>query len=168
LVFAPSCCSTRRNATLDAQEETQVTRSLSLPILQPRTYGDCVTGTPLTGTLEERMSGRRECSNYTCRHALRVVRSENVPGRRNNGVAPEWTLDSEAIAAAPSCALDVANRGAHKCSELASMEGKSKRRIQQEVKGAMHSLRDALVGIGEDPQAVYEWMLALMKQEGEE
>jgi hypothetical protein len=142
-------------------------RTFKLPVLQPRTYGECVEGTPLTKSLAERASGQA-CESYQCRHNLRTVRSENVPGRRNNGIAPEWTFDSEAVAASPSCALDVANRGAHKCSELAAMEGKSKRRIQQEVKGAMHSLRDALIERGEGPTAVYEWMLALMKQEGEE
>jgi hypothetical protein len=133
-----------------------MTRSLHLPIIQPRTYGDCVDGTPLTKSLEERASGHA-CEAYTCRHNLRTVRSENVPGRRNHGIAPEWTFDSEAIASSPSCALDVANRGPHRCSEIAEMEGKSKRRIQQEVKGALLSLKDRGIDTAE--------FLALIEQE---
>lgn len=133
-----------------------MTRSLHLPVIQPRTYGECVEGTPLTGSLEDRNAGHA-CEWYACRHNLRTVRSENVPGRRNNGVAPEWTFDSEAIASSPSCALDVANRGPHRCSEIAEMEGKSKRRIQQEVKSALLSLKKR----GVDTRA----MIAMLEEE---
>lgn len=144
-----------------------MTRSLSLPVLQPATYGDCITGTPLTGTRDERMSGRHECAVLGCRQNLRTVRSENVPGRRNNGVAPEWTLDSEAIAAAPSCALDVANsrRGVgYRCSELAEMFGKSKRRFQQEIKAALAKLEAAAEKAGIEDKAI-DAMRALIEME---
>lgn len=122
----------------------------------------------MTGSRDERMSGRFECSVLSCRQNLRTVRSENVPGRRNNGVAPEWTLDSEAIASAPSCALDVANsrRGVgYRCSELAEMFGKSKRRFQQEIKAALLRLETLCKEQGVEDRAI-DAMRALMEEEG--
>ena len=148
-----------------------MTRNVHLPMLNtspPKTYQECISGTPLTGSLRERESGRVECGALSCRHNLRRVSSENVPGRRNKGIAPEWTVDGESIAASPSCALDVANRGAHRCSEIASMEGKSKRRIQQEVRAAVLEYKEALVDadVSEDEiDAVVSSMLAVLEQE---
>lgn len=147
--------------------ERAMTRSLSLPILQPRTYGDCITGTPLTGSREERMGGRVECQRLECRQNLRTVRSENVPGRRNHGKDPEWTLDGEANASAPSCALDVAHarRGiGYRCSELAEMFGKSKRRYQQEIKAALLRLEEECEARGITDKAI-DAMRALMEEE---
>jgi hypothetical protein len=147
-----------------------MTRNL-LPVINtspPATYGECINGTVMTGTLKERESGRVSCAALSCRHNLRRVSSENVPGRRNKGIAPEWTVDGESTASSPSCALDVANRGAHSCSDLAKMEGKSKRRLQQEVRAAVQSYREALVddGVSEDEiDAVVSSMLAVLEQE---
>jgi hypothetical protein len=141
-----------------------------LPVL-PATYGACIDGTPMTGSLEGRLSGREECRVLSCRANLRRVSAENVPGRRNNGIGPEWTVDSEAIAASPSCALDVANRGAHRCGEIAEMEGKSKRRIQQEVRAAVLEYKEALELAGIEPHEVTRTigaMLAVLERERRE
>jgi hypothetical protein len=161
-----------------------VTRTRSLPVLDewddlldridrdrtcqpPRTYGGCIAGTELTGTLRERLSGRKECGALACCHNLRTVRSESVPGRRRGGTAPEWTLDSEAIAASPSCALDVASvrRGiGYRCSELAEMFGRSTRRYQQEVKAALLRLETLCAEQGIEDSAI-DAMRALMEEE---
>lgn len=148
-----------------------MTRNPRLPVLQcspPRTYDECIKGTPITGSLKEREQGRVDCRALTCRMNLRRVSAENVPGRRYAGVGPEWSVDSEAIAASPSCALDVANRGAHRCSEIADMEGKSKRRIQQEVRAAVLEFKEALIDadVSEDEiDAVVGSMMAVLEQE---
>lgn len=116
----------------------------------PQTYGDCCKGTdPRTGTLEDRLAGRKQCSILSCRSNLLVLLPSDVQGRRHNGRAPEWTVSGEADASSPSCALDEANRGAQTCAVIAEKTGLTKRRIQQLVKQGIESLRDAGVDVTE-------------------
>jgi hypothetical protein len=149
---------------------------LHLPVLNrhapPATRAECIAGTPSTGSLEERRAGRAECSAYRCRHNLRRIDAENVPGRRNNGRDPEWTFDSEMIRhGGPSCALDIADAGAHRCSEIAAIEGKSKRRIQQEAKAAVIAWREACIDAGlpaEDVRLYIKDLLRMLDEERRE
>jgi len=130
-----------------------------LPVLlpTPRTYGDCCTGTELTGTLEQRATGQHQCRVYQCRKNLLRTDSQDVPGRRRDGVAPEGTFSGANVSAsAPSCAIDVAN--AHPAgmsnAEVAGLMGLDKRRCEQIVKawrensGAveLYRLRQTLMG----------------------
>jgi hypothetical protein len=111
-----------------------------LPVLRPRrpaTRGDCIAGTDLTGSRDERMTGRAQCGAYDCRHNLSVVESESVPGRRHGGLAPEWTVTDRGDAGAPSCCLDVADTGPHTPAEIARYLGTSKRRVEQIIKAAL-------------------------------
>lgn len=131
-----------------------------LRVLMPATYGECVAGTSMTGSLEERLAGKRQCLVFQCRLNLLSVSSQNVPGRRHNGKSPEWTVSGEnPKATAPSCALDIANQGPHTCAEIADIEStpEHKRRVQQEVRGALQSL----AGKGVDTRE----FLALLDQE---
>jgi hypothetical protein len=99
---------------------------------QPRTYGDCIAGTRVTSSLEQRMAGRAQCERYGCRHNLLRIDSADRQGRTHNGVAPELTLSGENVhAGAPSCALDVANTGPKSSREVAAIEGLTARRVEQ-------------------------------------
>lgn len=135
-----------------------------LPVLgpgyrPPATRGECVAGTDLTGSLEQRKQGK-QCGAYECRYHLAVVQSSDVPGRRFDGVSPEWTVSGDNISAsAPSCALDVAdaNPAGMSNGDVAEIMGISRRRVEQIVKawratnGAveMYELRASLMENGE-------------------
>src|SRR5512139_1456395 len=110
----------------------------------PRTYGDCCAGTDTrTGTLEQRLNGRKQCEVLECRNNLSKLLPEDVQGRRHNGRAPEWTVTSEDDASKPSCAIDVGNQRPGRgflCGEIAEMTGLTKRRIQQLVRQAVKRL----------------------------
>lgn len=100
----------------------------------PATRACCLSGTPTTGSLDERRQGRRSCEAFSCRHNLLVTDSGDMPGRRHGGLAPEWTLRGDNTSAgAPSCALDVADEGEHSSAEVAALLGISKRRVEQIV-----------------------------------
>jgi hypothetical protein len=109
-----------------------------LPVILPhaRTRGDCVEGTALTGSREARTNGQAQCLQVSCRHNLLCARSEDRPGRRHGGLAPEWTLRGETSASAPSCALDVADAGPKSMREIAEFTGLTKRRVEQVLKAA--------------------------------
>jgi hypothetical protein len=102
----------------------------------PPTRGDCVEGVPNTGSKADRIAGRAQCQAYTCRHNLLMTDSANVPGRRHNGLAPEWTLTERGNAGSPSCALDVADTGPKTADEISKLTGFTKRRIEQVLKKA--------------------------------
>jgi hypothetical protein len=104
------------------------------------TRGDCISGTPGSGSKDDRIAGRKQCSVYACRFNLLVDASEDVPGRRHDGLAPPWTLSGRVDATAPSCALDVADTGPKSAAEIADMMGfDDKRRIEQLLKQALSS-----------------------------
>lgn len=101
-----------------------------LPVLLTR--GDCIEGTPITGSRDERMRGQAQCMRLECRHNLLADESSTRPGRRHDGLAPEWTVRGENTSAgAPSCSLDVADTGPKSAAEVAAIVGLSKRRIEQ-------------------------------------
>lgn len=105
----------------------------------PATRGDCVAGTPLTSDRDTRQAGGAQCRAYTCRHNLLRMDSADVPGRRHDGLAPEWTLVASTLATAPSCALDVADQHPEGLSsrEVARLAGVSTRRVEQIVRAAL-------------------------------
>lgn len=116
-----------------------------LPILgdahrPPRTRGECIRGTPKTGSLEERRAGKVQCAAYECRHNLLAIPSAEVPGRRYDGLAPEWTLTDRGTASSPSCALDESDAGPKSCAEIARIMGfRDKRRVEQILHDALQS-----------------------------
>ena len=110
-----------------------MTRSINhrLPVIRQ----DCLTGTPITGSLEQRQRGQVQCMNLGCRHNLLADESSTRPGRRHGGLAPEWTVRGENTnAGAPSCSLDVADTGPKSAAEVAAILGMSRRRVEQVVK----------------------------------
>lgn len=121
-----------------------MTRPLNhrLPVLgpdfrPPRTRGECIEGTPVSSSRAERQAGNAQCACFACPHNLLVEHSENRPGRRYAGVAPEWSFRGDnPSATAPSCVLDVvdANPAGLAASEVAKVLGISKRRVEQIVK----------------------------------
>lgn len=101
----------------------------------PRIRQDCISGTELTGSLEERLAGRMQCGYYHCkRFNLNVLESESMPGKRYDGIAPPGTIRTHhTSASSPSCALDVVHMHPNGLSaaEIAQIMGESKRRIEQ-------------------------------------
>ena len=110
-----------------------------LPVFAPeqraRTRGDCLSGTHATGSLEERMTGQRQCMQ-PCRYSLLWTTSNDMPGRRHDGLAPEGTLRGKTSASAPSCALDVAGTGPKSAREIARITGDTTRSIEMWLKEA--------------------------------
>jgi hypothetical protein len=102
----------------------------------PPTRGHCIDGAPNTGSREDRWAGRATCEAYACKYNLAMQDSASVPGRRHNGLAPEWTLTDRGDASSPSCALDVADLGSHSPAQIAKYTGFDKRRIEQVIKKA--------------------------------
>ncbi len=124
-----------------------------LPVYAPpATRGDCITGTPATGSLEQRMRGQVQCGALECRHNLLMVESSSRPGRRHGGLAPEWTISgSNTSAGAPSCSLDVADTGPKSAAEVASIVGLTKRRVEQIIKEFKRTHKAlALARLGEE------------------
>ena len=124
-----------------AQGDAAVTVNHRLPIhpayRPPATRGECIEGTANTGSLEERRAGKVQCSAYRCRYNLLWVESDQVPGRRHGGLAPEGTLSgANTNASAPSCALDLvdANPAGMSSAEIANAVGLDRRRVEQIVK----------------------------------
>ena len=101
-----------------------------------RTRADCISGAYATGSLEERLTGQRQCYQVACRHNLLAARSDERPGRRHDGLAPEWTVRGETSATAPSCVLDVALSGPRTSREIAKLCGVTTRRVEQLLKAA--------------------------------
>jgi hypothetical protein len=131
-----------------------MTRSINhrLPIYAPpATRGECITGTPITGSLEERRTGQKQC-HAACRHNLLIQCSEDRPGRRHGGRAPEWTVSGENTSAgAPSCSLDVAATGPKSAAEVARVMGITTRRVEQIVKEFKRTHKAlALARLGEE------------------
>jgi hypothetical protein len=88
----------------------------------------------LTGTLDDRMTGRRQCQAFACANNLLVEHSADRPGKRYDGLAPEWSFATKNVSAsAPSCSLDVAAQGAKSSAAVAAIMGLSKRRVEQVV-----------------------------------
>lgn len=111
-----------------------------LPVLR----SDCLSGTLLTGTLEQRMSGQCQCSVLWCRLNLLGTDSEDMPGRRHSGLAPPAAPSGEVVSAsAPSCALDIAEAHPEGMSsaQVAMLLGQSKRAVELTVKRALIKLR---------------------------
>lgn len=108
-------------------------RSMYAP---PKTRGDCITGTPNTGSKADRLAGLTWCKAYACREHLYFVDSGSRPGRRHHGLAPEGTLTDRGDCSSPSCALDVADGGPRSADEIARLTGFTKRRIEQVLKAA--------------------------------
>jgi hypothetical protein len=103
----------------------------------PETYGHCIAGTEETGSFTQRAYGQRRCEAGKCRHNIDVKRSEERPGRRYKGRAPEWTMNGGSMSASgPSCALDVAKLHPEGLSatDVGSVLGLSKRRVEQVIK----------------------------------
>jgi hypothetical protein len=96
------------------------------------TRGDCLAGTDRSGSFEDRMCGRVQCRIYACRQNLLVVHSADVPGRRHDGLSPEWTFTGKIDASSPSCALDVvdANKAGLSATEVARYTGENKRTVE--------------------------------------
>ena len=110
---------------------------IRLPVYAlPRTRGECIEGTPHTGSREERTAGVRQCQVMQCRHYLARVDSDDVPGRRHDGIAPPWTVSDRGDASSPSCSLDVvdANPAGLSSGEVARVMGISRRRVEQIVR----------------------------------
>lgn len=154
------------DALVAEQERCVTARSPLLRIYSPPpTYGHCISGTPRTGTRAERMTGSRGCACYACPYNLAVVHSEDMPGRRYDGVSPPWTFDGESGRAnTPSCALDMASTGPKRCAELEAKLGKHRRRWQQEVHAALIKWRDACVAAGVPEETVARDIGALLAQ----
>lgn len=113
-----------------------------LPVLgpdyrPPNTRGECIAGTPNTSSRDERQAGKAQCCAFECRYNLLVEHSENRPGRRYSGIAPEWSFRGDnPSATSPSCLLDVtdAHPNGLPASEVARVLGISKRRVEQILK----------------------------------
>lgn len=124
-----------------------------LPVYAPpATRGDCIVGTPSTGSRAQRQRGQVQCGALECRHNLLVVESSSRPGRRHNNLAPEWTVSGENTSAgAPSCSLDVADTGPKSAAEVAKVLGLSVRRVEQIVKEFKRTHKAlALARLGEE------------------
>lgn len=118
------------------------------------TRGSCITGTELTGSLEDRRFRGRLCSALRCRHNLLAIAGVDMPGKRHPPRAarglpthppgrprPFW-IEGE-MAPMGSCALDVVDvLGAQRCSEIAPRLGlTSRRRVEQVARRALKKLR---------------------------
>lgn len=116
----------------------------------PVVYGDCITGTLLSGSRDDRMSGRKQCQ-VTCPKNLLLTASSDMPGRRHGGLAPPASPSGTVVSArAASCALDVA--WANPCGlsslHVARLLGLTKRAVELDVKAGLEKLRQR--GASED------------------
>lgn len=110
-----------------------------LPVIRQ----DCLDGTLLSGSLEDRASGRKQCQ-VACRKNLLMRASEDMAGRRHGNLAPAASYAGDITSAsAPSCAMDIAD--ANPCGlssrEVGALMGQSKRAIELTVKRALGKLR---------------------------
>jgi hypothetical protein len=121
-----------------------------LPVIR----ADCVAGTLLSGSLEDRMSGRRQCQ-VTCPKNLTITASEDMPGRRHGGLAPPASPSGTLNARAPSCALDIAdaNPNGMPSRAVARYLGVTTRAVELDVRAALEKLR-AAGACGEDVDAM--------------
>ncbi len=129
-----------------AVNRTAITANTGAPTRKrlPVVRGDCITGTRLTGSLEERMSGRAQCQVLHCPKHLLTTASANMPGRRHRGLAPPLAPSGDVASAfAPSCALDIADATPNGMSsrEVARHLGITKRKVELDVKSALEKLR---------------------------
>jgi hypothetical protein len=99
-----------------------------------------------TGSLADRLSGRAQCKATRCTQNLLVRLSEESPGRRHKGRAPEYSLRGKADAFAPSCALDVADPSTdctrpmpRSSATISALTGETKRRVEQIIKSALET-----------------------------
>jgi hypothetical protein len=95
----------------------------------------------MTWSKGDRVSGRAQCQATSCPFNLLIRRSEDRPGRRHAGLAPEFST-APLSASAPSCALDVidANPSGMSCEQIAAvMNFKDKRRVEQILRGVLKS-----------------------------
>lgn len=138
-----------------------------LPIYAPPpTRGHCIEGTPTTGSRADRLAGRAQCRAYGCRYNELVQHADDMPGRRHDGRAPEWTFYGESrSASAPSCALDIADQGKQQCSDLERKLGQHRRRYQQLVRQAIAAFECAATRMGLDAREVIRAWLEEMESE---
>jgi hypothetical protein len=98
---------------------------LPLPLLQPRTRGDC--------------PGQRPCPHGACRmHLPRIEARRQASGRE----LPPESVDS--------CALDVADRGSHSLAETALRLNVTRSRVQQLERYALARARQSAERFGID------------------
>lgn len=110
-----------------------------LPVIR----ADCIQGTLLSGSRDDRMSGRKQCQ-VTCPKNLLITASEDMPGRRHYGLAPPASPSGAVVdARAPSCALDIADANPHGLSsrEVARFLGLTRRAVELDVKSGLEKLR---------------------------
>ncbi len=129
------------------------------------TRGDCVRGTPITGSLEDRRRGFL-CGACLCRHSLLTTDSRDMPGTPRHGHRPPgrprpiW-VEGE-LPARGSCALDVVELlGPQSCRQIAPRLGLHSQRAVEFV--ARRAL-DRLEAAGLDP-ALIAAMRALLDHE---
>lgn len=119
------------------------------PVVRARSVAQCrPEWTPLTGVPATRgdcRGGERPCRYVRCRYHLYIIESEDRPGRRQGGVAPEVTLRPGWLESpiAESCALDLAEQHEQSVEEIAVIMKVTPRRIQQILQGALDRLREA-------------------------
>lgn len=109
-----------------------------LPVLldcsPPPTRGDCIKGTPTTGSRDARMQGRAQCMALRCPHNLLVEHSSDRPGRPHNGLRPDWTVNGDTASSDASCTLDLADQGPMSTDAIAKALKTTRRRVQQILK----------------------------------
>jgi len=111
-----------------------------LPVFAPeqkaKVRADCIKGTHATGSMAERMAGQRDCLQMACRHNLIWIDSDDMAGRRHDGLAPEGTMRGTTSAGSPSCSLDVASTGPKTAREIGRAMGMTTRAVEMWLKDA--------------------------------
>jgi len=123
---------------VDSAEEADVIFTNKPP---PKFRSQCVEGTRYTGSLEERLLGRRFCGHVaTCRAHLWFREGESRAGRRHYGRFPPDTIRPGTMV---SCAMDLiqARPAGWTAEATATALGLTKRRVEMITKEALAKLR---------------------------
>lgn len=153
---APVRISKRTGLPVQPRRRREPPKSIELALIRtvrdtrpPKSRQSCIDGSEQTGSLEERLSGKRVCGSFGCRSHMYYRSGESRSGRRGHGDLPDDMIEFQP---GHSCVLDavLANPSGMSCTEISPLVGvTSKRAVELIARRALLKLRAQGIDVAE-------------------